>query len=196
MDIFLKNDLLAEKSGCPVSLFPNLLEASDLARMADALWTSEDWEDRGAPRRECFYSALGKPYTYGSGAGMRTYWPKTYKGLVADLTGKVERFVGCKFELCFMNGYAGPREHLGWHADDSDEIDDSRPIAVMSLGAEREIWLRERGSKGEAAEKILLPNGSLFLMKAGMQDTHDHRIPKAGRDCGFRISLTWRGAAA
>jgi alkylated DNA repair dioxygenase AlkB len=138
---------------------------------------------------------LGLPYTYGTGAGRRTYTPKSFHGLVAELTTQVEAFLGCRFELCFLNGYASEREHLGWHADDSEEIDDGRPIAVMSLGAEREIWVRKRGERGVCEHKLLLPHGSLFVMGAGMQDTHDHRIPKAGRACGFRISLTWRGAA-
>lgn len=195
MNTFNDTNLLAGKSLAPAALYTSALNSDWLAETANTLWASDDWEDRGAPRRECFYSSVGKAYTYGSGAGMRTYYPKVYSGLVLDLTRKVEAFLGVDFELCFMNGYAGPREHLGWHADDSDEIDDGRPIAVMSLGAEREIWVRERGARGEGCEKILLPNGSLFVMGAGMQDTHDHRIPKAGRECGYRISLTWRGAA-
>lgn len=37
-----------------------------------------------------------------------------------------------------------------------------------------------------------LADGSLFVMPAGMQDTHKHRIPRNDRPCGPRISLTFR----
>ncbi len=36
-------------------------------------------------------------------------------------------------------------------------------------------------------------NGSLCLMHAKMQETWQHRIPKASFSCGERISLTYRG---
>ena len=178
----------------PISLFLTAADKNMVNAWAENAWNTFPWEDRGAPRRECFFSTIGAPYTYGSGAGARTYWPKPAPAMMAELTKMVEDMCGCTFELCFANGYAGPREHLGWHADDSPEMDDDRPIAVMSLGAEREIWVKPRGTGADAVEKILLPHGSLFVMKAGMQDTHFHRIPKHSAECGYRVSLTWRGA--
>lgn len=195
MDIFSNIDILAGKTMAPVSLYESTAEAALLDALMDKAWNGFPWEDRGAPRRECFFSTLGKAYTYGTGVGMRTYWPKAAPEIMDELTRAAEEACKCKFELCFANGYAGPREHLGWHADDSDEIDDGRPIAVMSLGAAREIWTKPRGAGADEVEKILLPAGSLFIMKAGMQDTHLHRIPKHSGLCGPRVSLTWRGAA-
>lgn len=154
------------------------------------------WEQRDAPRKECFMSDRPDPYTYGSGNGIRTYYPMVYPkpGVVWSIKTHLEFDYGCKFEACFLNYYEGPRDHLGWHADDSDVIDPNKPIAVISLGSEREIWFREKGMKGvEAIQKQVLTSGSLLLMKAGMQQTHEHRIPKHGADCGPRISLTFRG---
>lgn len=74
-------------------------------------------------------------------------------------------------------------------------MDDSRPIAIVSLGAEREIWFQRADPERRliTPDKLRLGNGSLCLMAAGMQDTHQHRIPKAGRVVGPRISLTFRG---
>ena len=40
---------------------------------------------------------------------------------------------------------------------------------------------------------LRLGHGSLCLMAPGMQDTWQHRIPKASFQCGERISLTFRG---
>lgn len=42
-------------------------------------------------------------------------------------------------------------------------------------------------------ESLLLQSGSLCLMAPGMQDTHEHRIPKVGAIVGERISLVFRG---
>lgn len=145
MDIFSSVDSLAGSVKAPVKLFAGTGAAETIAILAENAWAGFPWEDRGAPRRECFFSDIGAPYTYGSGAGARTYWPKPAPDIMASLTRAAEAASGCRFELCFANGYAGEREHLGWHADDSPEIDDARPIAVMSLGAAREIWVKPRG---------------------------------------------------
>lgn len=104
----------------------------------------------------------------------------------------------------------------------TEGIDHTRPIAVISFGEERELWFRENPSPhcmacagsgyydhngsprcgacngtGKAPpteiEKLLLETGSLALMLPGMQHTHQHRIPKAGREVKTRVSLTFRG---
>lgn len=195
MNFFKKNNLINNKTKCPIELYESNLDLSIVRAMAEKAWTDFPWEKRDAPRKECFYSTLGLSYTYGSGRGERTYHPFPFSELMRDWTNEVENFLCSSFELCFANGYEGEREHLGWHADDSPEVDDLRPIAVLSLGAEREIWVRPRGGDYATVEKILLPSGSLFVMKAGMQDEYDHKIPKSDRKCGYRVSLTWRGAA-
>lgn len=41
-------------------------------------------------------------------------------------------------------------------------------------------------------QRFKLEEASLFLMPPGYQDTHQHRIPKHDRPCGWRISLTFR----
>ncbi len=40
--------------------------------------------------------------------------------------------------------------------------------------------------------KQSLGDGSLFVMPAGMQNTHKHKIPKGDRKMDARISLTYR----
>lgn len=161
----------------------------------DVYWNDLPWENRGAPRKEAFLSKNAPvDYTYGSGTHFRTYTSKDIPEFMEAFWADAEAFAGCKFELCFCNGYENERNHLGWHADDSDSIDDSRPILVVSIGAEREIWFRDR--EQTFVDKLRLENGSGLLMGAGMQDTHDHRIPKADRKCGPRISFTFRGLAS
>lgn len=153
-------------------------------------WDNLPWEQRDAPRLECFFSDRGEPYTYGEGRGMRTYIPHPEWDVMAkNVQQLAEAQFGVAFEACFINGYEDHRQHLGWHADDSDRIDHSKPILVYSFGAEREIWVMD---SEKDVSKFLLGNGSVFVMPAGMQQTHLHRIPKHSAACGPRISLTFR----
>ena len=96
-------------------------------------------------------------------------------------------------DVCFLNLYLNQRDYLGWHADDSPEMDDERPIVSVSLGAERDIQMKPIDGTAADVETIRLGHGSAFIMLPGVQDTHRHRIPKSGFVVGERISLTFRG---
>lgn len=169
---------------------------SEPAVAFEALWNNLAWERRGStPRREYYCNDAGVPYTYGSGAGIRTYEPNTWTSAILDIRSNVEAFLGAKMEVCFVNGYEDARDHLGWHSDNSPEMDDARPISIVTLGAEREIWFCPIGNKSEVT-RLMLGSGSMCVMAAGMQDRYLHRIPKAGFECGPRISLTFRGYVA
>lgn len=162
----------------------------------ETLWETFPWVKRGStPRIEAFFADEPTLYTYGKGAGVRTYESSDWNEEVLAIRERLLKDFGVSFEVCFANGYANQTDHLGWHADDSPEVDANRPIAIVSFGVAREIWFCEIG-KTDVVEKVLLEPGSLCLMKAGMQATHWHRIPKAGFICGKRISLTYRGLAA
>lgn len=139
--------------------------------------------------------------------------------------------LGTEFNAIFLNKYDDEKQHLGWHADDFEGMRQDQPIVVLSLGAEREIWLKdkrgfpcplcERGaapaefdpekapsgcegcggtgflaippkSRQPERQRVLLEEGSLFIMPVGYQDRYLHRIPKHDRPCGWRISLTFR----
>lgn len=153
------------------------------------------WEQRGeTPRLEVFYNESGLPYNYGTPPFDRTYVPHTvWDETVAQIKAQVEADFGVKFEACFLNCYNHKHHSLQWHADDSPSIDHTRPIVVVSFGAEREIWYKRPEEPHDKVVKLLLGSGSIFVMPAGMQQTHVHRIPKHDRDCGPRISLTFRG---
>lgn len=164
------------------------------------LWNELAWvrHDK-VPRREYYVNTYGQPYSYGLPEYARTYESQPLVYPLYELLANVQRKCGQTFETMFLNGYENGSDFLGWHSDDSPEMDDNRPIAIVTLGAEREIWFRPRPDKAADpnktanVEKLKLAHGSLCLMHAGMQDTHQHRIPKAGFECGPRISLTFRG---
>lgn len=167
--------------------------ALDENKKFETLWETFPWVKRGStPRIEAFFADKPTLYTYGKGAGVRTYESSVWHGDTLAIRSRLARDFGVEFDVCFANGYANQTDHLGWHADDSPEVDGARPIAIVSFGVAREIWFCEIGKTHEV-EKLVLEPGSLCLMKPGMQKTHWHRIPKAGFTCGRRISLTYRG---
>lgn len=175
----------------PVDYISNFIPTPDA--MFARLWAELPWERRGStPRRETYSSTLNLPYAYGTGLGVREYLPQVWHPLLLEIKEAVEAYADVKFEACFVNGYENSRDQLGWHSDNSVEMDDELPIAIISFGARREILFREMRND-ETRESLMLDSGSLCLMRAGMQDTHEHRIPKAGYDCGPRVSLTLRG---
>ncbi len=158
------------------------------------------WVRHGTtPRMEYYVNKIKVPYTYGKEEFARTYHPQPEHNAIECVRVAVEMYTGVEFEVCFLNRYVSAQDHLGWHSDNSPEMDDERPIAIVSLGAEREIMFRDIpfhngiDYRGMPAERHLLTAGSLCVMAPGMQDTHQHRLPKSGRQCGERISLTFRG---
>ena len=176
----------------PIDYVGSLFNSSVATERFNSLWNELEWVDVAGPRREYYCHDNNAPYTYGRGIGTRTYQAQPYHPVLRAIRSEVEARAGCKFEVLFLNGYRDGSDHLGWHSDDSVEMDPNRPIAIVSLGARRQIMFREVGSA--ESERVWLDHGSLCLMKAGMQSTHQHRIPKAGFVCGPRISLTFRGA--
>jgi alkylated DNA repair dioxygenase AlkB len=166
----------------------------DHTKVFDRLWNELEWVHRGnTPRLEYYCNDIKEAYTYGSGAGVRSYEVQPWHDEILKMRDKLADQAMCSFEVCFLNGYRDGSDQLGWHADDSPEMDDQRPIGIISLGARREIYFRPQDDK-EDVTRVWLEPGSLCLMKAGMQDTHYHRIPKASySNCGPRVSLTFRG---
>ena len=173
-----------------VQYLPNLVE--DAGNLYNRLLNELDWyhADEAVPRKEYYVNDYGYDYTYGTGEWARTYSSMPTHEVIESIRVKLEEWLDVKFDVVFLNLYENKRNHLGWHADDSPEMSHEHPIVTVSLGAEREIWFRENGSK--EVEKVLLENGSACAMIAGMQKTHQHRIPKCSYECGTRISLTFR----
>lgn len=174
----------------PVTYIKHLVDDPDLA--FNTLLNELQWVHAGdtVPRREYYVHNAGLPYIYGSGKFAREYQSQPDHPIIATIREQLQSTLGSVFDVVFLNLYEHERHHLGWHADDSPEMSDDHPIVTVSLGAEREIWFRENGSLD--VEKLLLHNGSAAVMLPGMQDTHQHRIPKCDRVCGPRISLTFR----
>lgn len=153
------------------------------------------WVNRDAPRDECFMALdTSLTYSYGKGTNRRTYTSSPMDSKVKSFMEHLNESTKSSFNVCVLNYYSDQHQHLGWHADDSPEQDPNHPIAVVSFGASRYIWIKRQDEKGKIPDeqKFLLTPGSLFWMPAGFQETHYHRIPKHDRPCEGRISITYR----
>lgn len=167
---------------------------NDPDRYLESLTNDLAWVRRGnTPRMEYYVNSVGVPYTYGTGDYAREYLAQPTHPIIEDIGKRLSDKFGVDFEVCFLNRYEDQTDHLGWHADDSPEMDDNRPICIISFGVEREIWFKEQGASNTDKSVLKLGHGSLCVMPPGMQDTHFHRIPKASFTCGRRISMTYRG---
>lgn len=184
----------------PITYHPDFLTKLEADEAFERLRDDLDWEHRpDAPRSEYYCNDFPEPYAYGRGRGRRLYEPRPWHPVIRKIRERLEALTGTKFEVCFLNRYHDQSDQLGWHADDSPEMDDARPIASISLGVERDIMFRltDPRTKDELpVERLKLGHGSACLMSPGMQDVWQHRIPKAGFQCGERISLTFRGYVA
>ena len=179
-------------SNAPVIYTASFLNQEEARQCFNILWNELEWERReGAPRREYWTNTLGRDYTYGRGIGVRTYNSKPTHEIIEQVRSRLKVQLGFEYEGCFLNGYENNRDSLNWHADDDPGINHERPIAVVTVGAGREIQFKEQ-TPDSISEKLMLEPGSLLLMNAGMQSTHFHRIPKAGFIVEPRISLTFR----
>lgn len=165
----------------------------------DTLREEVPWVNRDAPRDECFMAVDTElTYSYGNNNDVRealhTYNAVPMHPKVLEMMKKLNKDFGCEYNVCVLNYYKSEKQHLGWHADDSPEQDLSHPIAVISFGAERYIYVKEKTFKGNIPDedKFFLSNGSVFIMPGGYQDGHFHKIPKHDKPCGGRVSLTFR----
>ena len=184
--------------GVPVLYSANYFNKAEADQLFRELMLVPEWLEVTPARKEYYVNDFEKPYTYGTGDYARTYQPQVITKAIEYIKDCMENTIHIlgavphTLEVCFLNRYENERNQLGWHADDSPEMDDRRPIVIVTFGAEREIHFRENGMENPSA-KLLLNHGSVCIMQAGMQDTHQHRIPKSGVKCGPRISLTFRG---
>jgi alkylated DNA repair dioxygenase AlkB len=162
--------------------------AEDFVLLCDEV----SWLTNTPARKESFMADKSLVYQYG--IPPREYASVPFHPVVKRLRDVLNRQYNTNYNVCFLNRYDNESKALGWHADDSPEMDMDHPIAVISLGEVREIWWRKRDEKGVVPtnQRKSLSWGSLFIMPAGFQKDHLHRIPKGDRPKGIRISLTFR----
>jgi len=100
------------------------------------------------------------------------------------------------YNYCLLNHYRNGEEYMGYHADDEESMQQSIPIASVSLGITRSFDIRPRnkdsGGKRKRVARLSLKDGDLLLMFEPMQQHYEHSIPVEKKVVGDRINLTFR----
>eukprot|EP01034_Spumella_vulgaris_P012070 gene12070-15355_t len=91
---------------------------------------------------------------------------------------------------CLLNDYVDGSSSMGYHSDQTEDLEAGTGIAIVSLGSARELRFKNKADKTRVFGVLLEP-GSLFYMDQAIQTEWLHALP-ADEDAGPRISLTFR----
>ena len=140
------------------------------------------------PRLVAWYGDDARSYSY---SGI-TLCALPWTPVLLQIKEKVETLCQHSFNSVLVNYYRDQRDSMGFHSDDEPELGPAPAIASVTFGAARQFVLKHRYRKEVANVKLLLPSGSLLLMKGATQANWKHGIPKVTKQCGPRINLTFR----
>jgi alkylated DNA repair dioxygenase AlkB len=99
--------------------------------------------------------------------------------------------VDAPFTSVGLNLYRDERDSVAPHNDKLEDLVRDQPIALLSLGATREMVIRAKRPPRRVLH-LDLEAGSLLLMDYSSQFHYDHGIPKQRAPMGPRISLAFR----
>jgi alkylated DNA repair dioxygenase AlkB len=120
--------------------------------------------------------------------------PAPWTSAVNLIRQRINALTGCEFNSVLLNRYRSGQDSVAWHADDEPELGPDPIIASVSFGCERTFQLKpKKGSKHSSKKiEIVLRNGSIVIMKNGLQNNWVHQIPKVNYEIDERINLTFR----
>jgi alkylated DNA repair dioxygenase AlkB len=140
------------------------------------------------PRLVAWYGDPGKSYTYSSIKFTSLPWT----GLLLSLKHCIESVTCEVFNSVLLNYYRNHRDSMGMHSDDEPELGAQPVIASLSLGEQRTLVFKHKISKDLKSVRLVLPSGSLLLMKGDTQKCWKHGINKEEKPLGARVNLTFR----
>jgi alkylated DNA repair dioxygenase AlkB len=141
------------------------------------------WDERMKARKT---ASFGVSYDY----SQISYKKVEMLAELEKICSLIELELGFRPNNCLLNYYLDGSSSMGFHSDSSEYLAKGTGVAIVSLGAVREIAYR---SKLEPSLKVFysLENGSLIYMSQEMQEFWLHAIPKV-ENSDERISLTFR----
>jgi alkylated DNA repair dioxygenase AlkB len=142
------------------------------------------------PRLEAWYAPWDYPYSKGvvlKAAPMPDYLREVIDKIAAAGFGE--------FNAVLINRYRDGKDYISAHSD--DDYGDSQPvIPSLTLGAARPFRLAKiiGGSKLDKSTTVeYLPrHGDLLVMRGRTNAEWQHWVPKAAKQFGERINLTFR----
>lgn len=202
MDLFSNHNLQSDlKQDIPLvdgelALYSNLFssqEADDYFKtlLDDIPWTQEKitmyGKTHNVPRLSAWYGDAEIPYTYSGITAYALPWTHSLQ-VIKD---RIELVSHARFNSVLVNLYRDGNDSVSWHADDERELGPKPEIASLSLGHARSFQLKHKTNKS-LKKSLLLPHGSLLLMRGETQKNWLHQIAKSRKPMAARINLTFR----
>ena len=162
------------------------------ALLANIPWRQEYLKIAGkvvaVPRLQCWMSDHKSSFAY-SGLRLSPVLPDT---VVDNIRQRVETLAAIKFNSVLINYYRNGQDSVAWHADDEPELGPDPLIASVSFGAERPFQLKRKRPAQAGKFQLTLRNGSILVMRGGLQENWLHQVPKVKDVNSPRINLTFR----
>lgn len=184
-------DIVNDETG-RIVLYPNWASEPDVLfkqLIEDVVWKTRTIRLFGKtstiPRQEAWVGDAGVQYKYSHQIYTTDPWPEVLEPIVNGLKEGVAPFNGA-----LLNYYADGSDSMGWHSDDEPELGVNPSVAILSLGAQRDLRFRKKGNPKEAIT-VPLPKGSLLVMNGAIQHHWQHALPKRAK-AAARISCTFR----
>ncbi|WP_386065750.1 alpha-ketoglutarate-dependent dioxygenase AlkB [Tahibacter sp. UC22_41] len=111
--------------------------------------------------------------------------------VIAALAPHVAAQASAPFTHVGLNLYRDEHDSVAPHNDHIEDLQPGQPIALVSLGATREMVIRAKQPPRRVL-RLDLDAGSLLVMSYATQLHYDHGIPKLRTPTGPRISLAFR----
>ena len=170
----------------PISAFELFIDDTfliDQMALFETLRRTIAWEGSMAARRT---ASFGVPYNY----AQMTYPATPMHSALIPVVDQLYKALNIRFNNCLLNFYETGRSKMGFHADDTRNLQPKTGVAIISLGYPRKITYRSKADK-TLQHSFVLPPGSLLYMTNELQEDWVHAI-KRQKNVGPRISLTWR----
>ncbi|MDQ6929700.1 MAG: alpha-ketoglutarate-dependent dioxygenase AlkB [Candidatus Eremiobacteraeota bacterium] len=104
---------------------------------------------------------------------------------------KGQELLGARFNGVSLNYYRDGSDSVAWHSDHNEELARERMVALVSLGATRQMHFRTKAVPRRQLRCDLAP-GSVLVMRGDVQSLWEHCIPKVSRGTDARISVALR----
>ncbi len=166
---------------------PDVLLVDDFLPEAEELFVelqnSVQWDTRMAAR---YTASFGTPYNY----SQMTYEARPMHQLLVPISDKLHEKLNIQFNNCLLNYYMTGESSMGFHSDDTSNLQPETGVAIVSLGSTRGITYRSKLNH-EIKHTFRLQSGSMLYMDSAVQEKWMHAVKKE-KEAGPRISLTWR----
>lgn len=164
---------------------PRLVDDVTARRLFEALQSRVAWR---ALQREMYERVVEVPRLIASYALDAPDRPAE----IDEALSIVRRAVDGDFDTVGLNLYRDGRDSVAPHNDTLHALKPGQPIALVSLGDEREMVIAPKPGVAGRRIRLLLEPGSLLVMSHASQYTHEHGVPKTRHPVGPRISLAFR----